>query len=115
VAAESLVFVGQFMQSRALIAVGWLVYLALLVGVLVRWYFAFFLIVDRDLSVFGALSASWRMTEGKAWKTVGLTLLATLVAMSGILACGVGVIFTVMLSYLMFASAYRQMAGPRLS
>lgn len=109
--SESLIFVGSWLQSSLVSLIGSLVYLASLVFVILPTSFAFFFAVDRDLPAMEALNASWRITRGKLLKLVGLALLAGLIGVSGILALGVGVIFTFTMSYAMFASAYRQMAG----
>ncbi|MET0792795.1 MAG: hypothetical protein ABW061_14845 [Polyangiaceae bacterium] len=109
--SESLVFVGQFLKSTPLIVVGYVIYIGFFCGVLTRLYFAFFFIVDRDLPAMAALSASWRATEGKALKLVGLALLSGLIAASGVLGLCVGALFTIPMSYAMYASAYRQVVG----
>jgi hypothetical protein len=110
--SESLIFIGSWLQSSVLSLIGSLVYLACVVFVILPTSFAFFFAVDRDLPALDALNASWRITRGKLLKLVGLGLLAGLIAVSGILALGVGVVFTMTMSYAMFASAYRQMTGP---
>jgi uncharacterized membrane protein len=112
VLAESLVFVGQFMKSTPIMIVGWLIYISFVIGVLLRLYFSFLLVVDKDMGAIDALGASWRMTQGKTLKLVGLAFLSTLVAMSGVIACGIGMIWTMTMAYIMYASAYRQIAGP---
>jgi len=111
VASESLVFVGQFMKSTPLIVIGYAIYITFFVLVLSRLYFTFFFVVDRDMPAMEALSASWRATQGKALKMFGLAMLAGLVGMSGIIGLCVGVLFTMPMSYVMYASAYRQLAG----
>ena len=109
--SESLVFVGQFMKSTPLIVVGYVIYLTFFALVLSRLYFAFFFVVDRDMPAVEALSASWRATEGKTLKMFSLAILAGLISMSGLIGLCVGVLFTVPMSYVMYASAYRQVAG----
>ena len=109
--SESLVFVGQFMKSTPLIAVGYLIYITFFALVLSRLYFAFFFVVDRDMPAVEALSVSWRATQGKPLKMFALALLAGLVGASGLIGLCVGVLFTVPMSYVMYASAYRQVAG----
>jgi len=109
--SESLVFVGQFMKSTPLIVVGYVIYLTFFALVLSRLYFAFFFVVDRDMPAVEALSVSWRATQGKPLKMFALAILAGLVGMSGLIGLCVGVLFTVPMSYVMYASAYRQVAG----
>jgi uncharacterized membrane protein len=109
--SESLVFVGQFMKSTPLIAVGYVIYLTFFALVLSRLYFTFFFVVDRDMSAIEALSASWRATEGKTLKMFGLAMVAGLVGISGVIGLCVGVLFTMPMSYVMYASAFRQVTG----
>lgn len=105
--------------------------------VLVRFYFALFLWVDQGFGPTEALQGSWRMTGPVFWKMVGLMFLLSALMLPGILAAlvtvlpavatdtaGFGVVAAVggilavvlvsaasVLGYLMFASAYRQVAG----
>jgi hypothetical protein len=109
--SESLVFVGQFMKSTPLIIIGYVIYFAFFALVLSRLYFTFFFVVDRDMPAVEALSASWRATHGKALKMFGLAMLVGLVGMSGVIGLCIGVLFTLPMSYVMYASAYRQVAG----
>jgi uncharacterized membrane protein len=112
--SESLMFVGQYMESLPITIVGWFVYLAFAIGVLPRLFFGFFLVVDRDMGALDALAGSWNMTRGKVLKLVGLAVLSSLVGMAGAFACGIGMVWTMTMSWVMYASAYRQMIGPPL-
>ena len=109
--SESLVFVGQFMKSTPLMVIGYVIYMACFALVLSRLYFTFFFVVDRDMPAVEAVSASWRATQGKAPKMFALAILVGLVGMSGLIGLCVGVLFTVPMSYVMYASAFRQVAG----
>jgi hypothetical protein len=110
--SESVVFVGQYIESDWLEIVGWVACVVFFLAVFLRLYFSFFLVVDRNMGAFASLAGSWRMTEGKTLKVIGLAFLMWLVAVSGLIACVVGAVVTVTMSSLMVASAYRQMAGP---
>jgi len=112
--SESLVFVGKFTDSLVVTLVGWLIYLVVRCTVIVRLYFSFFLAIDRDMGAIESLANSWRMTQGKVMKTIGLGLLSVLISGAGVLACFVGVFFTATMAYVMYASAYRQMVGPAM-
>lgn len=109
--SESLVFVGQFMKSTPVMIVGYVIYIAFFVLVLSRLYFTLFFVVDRNMSAVEALSASWRATDGKALKMFALAIIVSLVGMSGVIGLCVGLLFTVPMSYVMYASAYRQAVG----
>ena len=112
-ASESVLFIGSWLGSSLVTLLGSFVYLASLIFVILPTSFACFFAVDRDLSALDALTASWRISRGKLGTLVLLALLAGLIAVAGVLALGVGVLFTGTMSYVMFASAYRQMVGPR--
>jgi hypothetical protein len=112
VLSESLVFVGQFVQSTPLVVLGWIVYFAFFCTVHMRFWFALFLIVDRDMGAIAAFGTSWNMTRGKTLKLMGLAILGALIAMAGVFACGIGVVWTMTMSWAMYGSAYRQMVGP---
>jgi hypothetical protein len=93
-----------------LILIGMAISLAYSV-VMVRLYFAPYFAVEGDRNAVGALQAAWSSTSGLWLRVIGLTILSALVAMSGVILLGVGMLFTVPLSYLMMISAYRQMVG----
>jgi hypothetical protein len=114
VLSESLVFVGEYLNSVPLVVVGYVVYFVLAFGVLIRLYFGLFLVVDRDMGAIEALGVSWRMTQGKTWKLVGLAFLSSLISAAGLFACGVGIFWSAMMAWVMYASAYRQIIGPPL-
>lgn len=79
---------------------------------LMFWPFVYVL-VDRNPPGAGALSEAREITEGN-WGAVVLLYLAMLgFIVLGLLACGVGVIFALPLTILMFAVAYAKMAGHR--
>jgi uncharacterized membrane protein len=110
--ADSVAIAGQVMESMVVQAIGSVLYLAFTLTVLVRLYFAWFFLVDRDLSAMEALSASWNATRGKNLQLIGLALLSGLIAMAGLLALVIGVFFTMTMAYVSYASAYRQLVGP---
>ncbi len=111
---ESVVLVGGFMKSTPVTLIGYLIYFAFFVFVLSRFYFALFFLVDKGMSATEALSASWNACQGKGLKMAGLVLVASLIGGAGILGLCVGVLFTLPMSYAMYASAYRQVVpyGP---
>jgi uncharacterized membrane protein len=113
--SQGLTFVGQYLESWPLMAVGWLVYLAFAFVVSPRLMFAFFLVVDRDMRALESFAVAWNMTQGKTLKVLGLSMLSGLIGFAGIFACGVGMIWTLTMSWVMYASAYRQMIGPPLA
>jgi hypothetical protein len=110
--SESAMLAGMYSKSEVIQLIGSLIYLASFVFVILPLSFSYYFVVDQDMTAAAALSASWRVTRGKLGKLVGLTLLAVLISWAGLLALVVGVFFTMAVAYGMFASAYRQLAGP---
>ena len=108
---ESVVLIGGFLKSTPLTVVGYVIYIAFFVLVLSRFYFALFFLVDKNMTGMEALAASWNSTQGKGLKMAGFLLLTSLIGASGVLGLCVGMLFTMPMSYAMYASAYRQIVG----
>ncbi len=60
----------------------------------VCWQFTLPLILDRGLRVGEALKFGWKRVHLHWWHVFGLSVLAGLIGVSGLLACGVGIFFT---------------------
>jgi len=65
-----------------------------------------YLVVDRKMAVMEAIEESWRMTGGHAWKVFFIGLLAIPICIAGLLCFIVGIIISIMLVGLAFASLY---------
>ena len=111
IAASSLQFAGAAAQSNLFSALGYLVSLAFNILVMPRLYLAFFYAVDQGESGTNALRRAWTETETCKWKIVLLGLLAYPIMIAGLLALIVGVFPAIVIWYLMYVSAYRQIAG----
>lgn len=70
--------------------------------------FAVPLVVDRGLSPMDAISTSMKALKDDMWSMLGLVLLLGLAQLGGMLACGIGLLWTTPLYYLAIAIAYRQ-------
>jgi hypothetical protein len=77
------------------------------------WAFTTPLIIDKRLEFWAAMETSRQTVMGNIGPFVLLILLCTGIFLSGILACGVGFIFTGPLSLLVFAYAYNDLFGER--
>lgn len=110
-AAQSLQYVGVWVASDALTVVGYLLGLAFQILAAPRITFAFFYLVDQGLPAMEALRRAWTETDPVKWKVVLLGLMVYPLMIAGLLALGVGVIPAVVIFYLMYVSAYRQMVG----
>jgi hypothetical protein len=97
--------------NYALVGAGYLASIAIAALVTSRLNFAPFLLVDRDLALGEALSEAWSRTAPLKWKIVGLMLANILVAVVGVAALCVGIFPAMVVGFLMWASAYRQIFG----
>ena len=76
----------------------------------VRWFFAPLYLIDHpDAGIGEALQASWNKTEGLFWPLFGLGLAATIVTISGILLCCIGIYFTMIIAYVAQVMTYRML------
>ncbi len=76
-----------------------------------RLNFAPFLMIDRGLGVFEAISESWARTAQLKVKVALLTLFMFVVVFLGALVFLVGMIPAMVMSFLLWVSAYRQVFG----
>jgi hypothetical protein len=88
----------------ALIAV-LVIYLAARVG---QFYY---LVIDRNAGVIDSIRLSWQLTEGRAGTIILVYLLQFLLALAGVIALCVGLIFTLPLANLMQIVTYLALAG----
>jgi predicted Zn finger-like uncharacterized protein len=65
-----------------------------------------YLIIDRKCGAIDAIKANATLTKGHFFGWLGLSLLFGLIAGAGVLACCVGIFFTVPLCYCLMTSAY---------
>lgn len=71
-----------------------------------------FIVVDKNLSGVESLKAAWQLTDGHKLDLFLLMLLMSLVNMLGMMACGVGVIFTMPMTFGAIAYFYDAIAEP---
>lgn len=100
-------------------AMYWLAGLALLLGMPVALYvmlgLAFCqisLVADPALRPLGAVRASWAIARGQRWHVLGVGLVAGILSLLGLLACGVGIAATLPLSFLLYAAFYLALRTP---
>ena len=97
--------------SVSRVGLGYLVALAWSFLVTIRVYFSFFFAVDREMGALQAIQSSWRLTSGLHVKLILLVLTTFAVALAGTVALLIGLIPATMMIYMMWVSAYRQVAG----
>jgi uncharacterized membrane protein len=90
-----------------------LVFLMIYVGArLLQFYF---LIIDRDAGVIESIQLAWQITRGKAGTIILVYLMQFVLAVLGILALCVGLVFTIPLSNLLLVVTYLALVGPAKS
>jgi hypothetical protein len=71
----------------------------------------YYLIIDRDLGVLESLRVSMEITRGKAGMIFVLGLLTAAINVAGVLACFIGLIFTIPFGVLLFIVTYLALTG----
>ena len=70
-----------------------------------------YLVVDRDVGIVDALKLSMKITRGNKWSLFLLGLFCSVLAIAGLLAFCIGLLFVLPLLYLFGATAYLAMSG----
>jgi hypothetical protein len=96
--------------EQALTLVGVLSGYAVLVIVALRMAMYGCLIIERDCGALESLGLSYRMTKDRVGRLFVIALLAWVVSVCGLLACGVGILFTAPLSWLLLIVSYVALA-----
>jgi uncharacterized membrane protein len=101
-----------FSRLLVLFLVGLGIVLLIVPGIIVACRLAFvdYLVVDKGLDPVQAVQESWKMTKGYGWRIFGMALLALPIALLGLIAFGVGIIFSVMWISMAFAVLYVKVA-----
>jgi hypothetical protein len=107
---------GSYLLAAILVTVGVAVGLVLFIvpGVVLglTWEFYGFVIAeDPAVSALDALHRSAELTRGHRWQLLGLAVLLVLINVVGLLACCVGVVFTIGIAWVTTACAYRTLAA----
>lgn len=82
------------------------IYLAL------KYQFAIYLVVDKNLGIFEAFGQSGKMTAGVKWPLLGWFIVQALLNLVGALLFGVGLLITAPVTMLAYAKIYRQLGNP---
>lgn len=111
--------ISQIGQTSSPPQLGWVglgnaVAIGIVLFVTSRLNFVPFLMVDRGLSFGEAISLAWARTSQLKGKLALLTIAMMAVAFAGVIALLVGVIPAMVVGFLMWASAYRQIFGSAL-
>jgi membrane-anchored glycerophosphoryl diester phosphodiesterase (GDPDase) len=60
-----------------------------------NWIFTLPLIMDKQMDFWPAMQTSWKMVNKHWWQVFGLIVLMGLLNIAGLLACCVGIFFTI--------------------
>ena len=82
-----------------------------LIALTVKYWPTTFVLVDRDPPGISCLGEAKAITAGRRWATVGLAIVAGLVMLAGYFALCIGWIFSIPVTFVMFAVAYCDMTG----
>jgi hypothetical protein len=70
-----------------------------------------FLVMEHGLAPIDAIKRNIALNTGHFWSWLGLLLLYVLIGGAGVLACGVGLLFTAGLHFILMTAFYRQVIG----
>jgi hypothetical protein len=99
--------------SRWFAGLGFLISGALFLYGMLGFAFAqLHLVAEPQSGALGAMMSSWNIVAGRRLALVGVGLVATLMALAGVLACGVGLLVSLPLSFLVFCSLFLALKTP---
>lgn len=81
----------------------------------IRYQFAAYVIVDKDLGVLDAFRRSGQITEGHKWNLFGYAIIQGILNAIGALAFGIGVLVSAPVTMLAYAKIYRQLESGTVS
>ncbi len=79
----------------------------------VCWQFTLPLVIDKNWSFGTAMKTSWRRVNQHWWQVFGLTVLAGLIGIIGLLGCGIGVLFTMPIGFAIMMCGYETIFGAK--
>jgi uncharacterized membrane protein len=98
--------------SHLLTAVGFFLCIVPGVYLAVGYVFAVPLVIDKKLEFWTAMEVSRRVVQQHWWTMFGLMIVAFLISIAGVLACGVGIFLTVPVALAAVMYAYEDLFKP---
>ena len=98
--------------SNLLTAVGFFLCVVPGVYLAVGYVFAVPLVIDKKLEFWPAMEVSRRVVQRHWWTMFGLMIVAFLISIAGVLACGVGIFLTVPVAVAALMYAYEDLFRP---
>ncbi|MEI8292984.1 MAG: DUF4339 domain-containing protein [bacterium] len=105
------ILLSDHLGSPLIAGIGFMLFLIPMAYLSVGLGFIFPLILDHRLGWREAMGTALRTVHKQWFATSGLILLYTLVSLSGLALCCVGIIFTMPIGYSIWAQGYRQLFG----
>jgi len=107
---------GMYLAASVLVLLGVLAGFILLIvpGIIlaIMWqFFGYVIVEDPTKGPVEAMRRSAEITRGRRWQLFGLGLLLILINLAGVLACGVGVVFTYGITAIALAYTYKVLSG----
>ena len=93
-------------------ALGVLICLIPVIYLSVSWMFVLPLIVDKRMNFWPAMETSRKTVSKHWWLVFSLLIVCGLIKVVGVLACGVGVLFALPITFAAMMYAYESMFGP---
>ncbi len=81
----------------------------------VFFYFGYAIVQQPEIGAMEALKRSADITKGYRWQLFGLAVLLILINFVGLLACGIGVLFTYGITAVAIAYSYKTLSGQPLA
>ena len=75
------------------------------------WVFTVPLVMDRKMEFWPAMELSRKVVMGIFWRVLGLVISAGIIVVSGVLLCGVGLLFTLPIGFGAIAYGYETLFG----
>ena len=108
---------GAYFVASILYAIGLYIGLILcivpgIIFVVIFWFYGYVIAESGDaVSPTDALARAAAISKGKRWELFGLGVVLVLINFVGVLACGIGLLFTYGISAIAVAYAYRSLSG----
>lgn len=102
-------YIGASLLYSLIVAVGLILLIIPGIYWALKYQFAVYLVVDRDMGILEALKRSGELTEGVKWPLLGYQVLQLLLNWAGVLFLGIGLLITIPVTMLAYAKIYRDL------
>lgn len=111
-----LFFIGVYLVYCVTVGLSMLFFIVPGIYLGIRYMFSFMIAANRQDIAFGdAFSMSWQMTKGHFWKLFLFGIVSIGINLVGYACCCVGVLLTLIITYIMYALLYRELSKKLVS